>query len=313
MWEVVAVKRRTGRGCGATTIVLAAAVVLAACGNGNIPDATATNASTSATAFKPSGATPTAAKPTTTAAPSPAPSIDLHAAHAAILKRAPQVPVLNYHQVRDWTVRDSTQDRPYIMPVATFASQMDYLAQHGYHSISPDQLLAHLTTGAALPSKPVLLTFDDADENQWTNAVPVLKAHHFTATFFIMTVVLNKTNYMSDAQLRALDHAGMTIGGHTWDHHRVDRYSGSDWQIQIVRPTERLQRILGHPVRYFAYPYGVWKPDAFAHLEASGYWAAFQLNQDPVDASAPLYTLQRQIADPYWSTAQFAAHLTNRS
>jgi peptidoglycan/xylan/chitin deacetylase (PgdA/CDA1 family) len=222
------------------------------------------------------------------------------------------VPVVGYHQIRDWTADDTQQARPYIMPVATFKTQMQYLAAHHYHTISPDQLLAHLTTGASLPDKPVLLTFDDGEEGQYATAFRVLKRHHFTATFFPMTVVLGKKHWMSPEQLRTMDKAGMTIGDHTYDHHRVDRYSGADWTKQITDSTKTLEKILGHPVHYFAYPYGAWNQNAFPHLKRNGYWAAFQLTSDPVDKHKPLYTLQRRLANPYWNTKQFASHLQQR-
>jgi peptidoglycan/xylan/chitin deacetylase (PgdA/CDA1 family) len=264
----------------------------------------------SATPSSPTQPSATTAPPSSVSAtPSPADRIDLHADPAAVLRRADDVPVLCYHQIRDRRPSDTAQAKPYIMPVATFTSQMRYLATHGFHPISPDRLLAHLTAGAPLPPKPVLLTFDDADENQYANALPALRKYHFTATFFAMTVVLGKKHYMSADQLRSLQAAGMTVGGHTWDHHRVDRYTGDDWHRQIAKPTARLAGILGHPIHYFAYPYGVTSPDAVHHLRDAGYWAAFQLTANPVSPENPRFTLQRYIANPAWNLTQFAAHL----
>jgi hypothetical protein len=75
----------------------------------------------------------------------------------------PQVPILCYHQIRDWRPFDSKQAKDYIVPVARFEEHIKMLADSGYHTILPDQLLAYLTTGAPLPEKPVLLTFDDTN------------------------------------------------------------------------------------------------------------------------------------------------------
>jgi peptidoglycan/xylan/chitin deacetylase (PgdA/CDA1 family) len=251
---------------------------------------------------------PASAKPSQAPSSQP-PAIRLHAKASKIIHRAGDVPQISYHQVRNYRASDTSQDKPYIMPVAKFKAQMRYLAKHHYHTITPHQLLAHLTTGAGLPAKPVLLSFDDSDENQYTHAVPELKRHHFTATFFIMTVVLGKRHYMSAHQLRALDSAGMTIGAHTWDHHRVDQYSGSDWHKQLVAPRKHLAHLVGHPVHYFAYPYGVFSDNAFPHLRRAGYWAAFQLTSNPLSTKNPLYTLQRTLSNPAWNINQFAAHL----
>lgn len=224
-----------------------------------------------------------------------------------MLSRLP-VPVLCYHAIRDWTANDRPDDRAYIVPTARFAAEMDLLERQGYATISPEQLLAFLTVGAALPERPVLLTFDDADGTQWSNALPVLKAHHFTATFFIMTVVLDKPGYLSREQVRELDRMGMTIGAHTWDHHALTKYAEADWARQITKPTEELAGLVGHPIRYFAYPYGLWSQQVLTRPELSEFAAAFSLEDGP-DPHQPLLTLPRRIANGYWSDARFAEAL----
>jgi peptidoglycan/xylan/chitin deacetylase (PgdA/CDA1 family) len=228
-----------------------------------------------------------------------------------VLARA-HVPILCYHHIRDWDENEAEADKPYIVPPAVFAAQMDFLDEHGYHPISPDQLLGYLTGGAALPKRPVLITFDDGDSSQWTNAVPNLQKHHFTATFFIMTVVLDKENYLSSEQVQALDRMGMTIGAHTWDHHRVTKYSDADWETQISEPTALLAKLTGHRIKYFAYPYGLWNVAAIGHLKQAGFVAAFQLESE-IGTSAPLFTLRRQIVNSFWTLQTFqealAGHL----
>ena len=87
----------------------------------------------------------------------------------------------------------------------------------------------------------------------------------------------------------------MTIGPHTYDHHAVPQYTGEDWDTQLVAGRPRSwPRIVGHPVRLFAYPFGLWDREAFAHLDAAGYVAAFQL-ADKLDHRDPLWTLRRII------------------
>ena len=137
--------------------------------------------------------------------------------------------------------------------------------------------MAHVALGKPLPPKPVLLTFDDGSAAQYTRALPLLRRHHFVATFFPMTVVLGKPGWLTSGQVRRLARAGMSIGAHTYDHHAVPEYAGEDWDTQLVAPAAKLAEIVGHPVRLFAYPFGLWDREAFAHLDGSGYVAAFQL------------------------------------
>jgi len=209
------------------------------------------------------------------------------------------VPVLCWHQIRAQTAADSASDRQYIVSPAVFARQLDALAKAGYHPVSGEALVAHLARGAKLPKKPILLTLDDGTEGQYTRALPALKAHHFTATFFVMTVVLGKPGWFTKSQVRALDRAGMEIGAHTWDHHDVRALHGDDYKVQFDQPKRELEKIVGHAVPLFAYPFGLYNARAFPHLGIAGYKAAFQLSDD-LDRRQPLWTLRRIIV-PEWS------------
>lgn len=81
---------------------------------------------------------------------------------AAVAARA-TVPVLCWHQLRYWRPSDADYSRRLLIcPPAAFRAQLDTLAEDGWNAISPDRYLPHLTTGAALPAKPVILSFDDS-------------------------------------------------------------------------------------------------------------------------------------------------------
>jgi len=219
---------------------------------------------------------------------------------ASVILSRKQVPILCYHQIRDWKPTDSKVSREYIVPPAAFAAQMRMLADSGYHTISPDQLYAYLISGARLPSKPILLSFDDTDLDQYTVAYPEMKKYGFRGMFFIMTVSLGKAHYMSREQVHALSEDGNTIGSHTWDHHNVKKYEGNDWITQLDKPTKQLEEITGKSIKYFAYPFGLWNTAAFPELKKRGFVAAFQLNEkpDPVD---PLYSIRRIIVPGTWN------------
>ena len=168
----------------------------------------------------------------------------------------------------------------------------------------PDRYVAHLTTGAALPDKPVILSFDDSQGSQVTEGLPQLIQRNMTATFFCMTVMLDKPNWLSRDDLRRLADADMTIAAHTYDHNRADRYSGQDWKLQFDAPRELLETVIRRPVEHFAYPYGAWAPIDFPHLQAAGYRTAFQLSDQPLDPAAPLLTLQRILVDSTWTSEE---------
>ena len=225
-------------------------------------------------------------------------------ADAATILARPQVPILCYHQIRDWRASDSKGAKDYIVPTASFKEQMKMLADSGYHTILPDQLYAYLTMGAALPKKPIMLTFDDGDEDQYTTALPELDKHGFKGAFFIMTVAIGrhgKQPYMTKEQIKDLSDKGHAIAAHTWDHHNVKKYQGEDWVTQIDEPNKKLEAITGKPMRYFAFPFGLWNKQALPELKKRGYVAAFSL-ADKRDDDMPLYTIRRIIAGGQWSS-----------
>jgi len=176
----------------------------------------------------------------------------------------PEVPVLCYHRIVDGKKGD------YTVSQATFSSHMKILADSGYHSISPAQLYDYLEYNAALPPKPVMITFDDSRVEHSEIAAPVMEKYGFKGVFFIMTITYNKKNYMSTEQIANLSKGGHTIGLHSWDHTMVTKYKDSaDWQKQLVLPKEKLEKIVGTTVDYWAYPNGVYDHKGAEELNKS--------------------------------------------
>lgn len=221
-----------------------------------------------------------------------------------------QVPILCYHQVRDWRAKDSKAAKDYIIPIATFKDHMKMLADSGYHTILPDQLYDYLNNGTKLPSKPIMLTFDDTDLDQFTIAAPEMKKYGFKGVFFVMTVSLGRPNYMSRDQVKALSDMGHVIGSHTWDHHNVKKYQGQDWVTQIEKPTKTLEEITGKNIHHFAYPFGLWNPEAIPELKKRGMKSAFILATKR-DENDPLFTIRRIIASGYWSSKTLSNSIKN--
>lgn len=248
-------------------------------------------AAASATVTTPATAVPTA---------SSSPAVVIPPAERAF------VPILSYHHVRDWEPADREQDRPYIMPPAKLEAELRYLREQGYQSVTTARVYAYYAEGKPLPPKPILLSFDDSYASQYTNALPLLKQYGFSATFFIMTVPLDKPNFLSKAQLQELDRAGYDIQAHSWDHQNVTKLkTPAEWQRQLVEPKTELETILGHPVPFFAYPFGAYDAASAVKVKETGYLAAFTLG-DVLDPTAePLFAIKRFIANAYWTQAQF--------
>ena len=215
------------------------------------------------------------------------------------------VPILCYHHIRDWVKSDTTEDRAYIFPVDDFEAQLKYLKERGYVGVTAPQVYEYYANGVPLPEKPVMLSFDDNDVNQYTNAVPLLRKYGFNATFFIMTVTIGQENYMTGEQLKELDGEGFDIQPHTWDHHMVTQYeTDDDWELQVAGPKETLEELLGHETPFFAYPFGIYDSASAEKIKTYGYKAAFRLREDMDDTTDPLFSIKRYIANPFFTDEQ---------
>lgn len=212
-----------------------------------------------------------------------------------------EVSVLCYHHIRNFRPGESERMKGYVVSIGAFKNQMKMLADSGYRAISPDQYHAYLTVGAALPPKPIIITFDDTDEEQYSIGAVELAKYGFKGVYFIMTISIGRPRYMNRDQIKTLADSGHVIAAHTWDHHKVTEYSDKDWDKQVTESKQKLETITGKPVSYFAYPFGLWNSEALPQLQKRGMKAAFQLSTKR-DSLQPLYTLRRMVVHGSWDT-----------
>jgi peptidoglycan/xylan/chitin deacetylase (PgdA/CDA1 family) len=221
-----------------------------------------------------------------------------------------QVPVLCYHHIYD--IPKAT--REYDVTVAQFKEQMKMLADSGYKTISGEQLYNYLAYGDPIPEKPVMITFDDTDLEQFTVAKPELDKYGFKGVYFLMTISIGRPRYMTKEMIKQLADEGHTIGSHTWDHSRFDKYKYenekeirgkkqmvNDYDLQLADTKKKIEEITGKTIHDFAFPFGVWNSAGLPELEKRGYRLAYQLSTKR-DSTQPLMTVRRIIVPPQWST-----------
>ena len=222
-------------------------------------------------------------------------------ADAATILAKTQVPVLCYHHIRDPKPGQSESMKSYSVSATQFAQQMKALKDSGYETVLPNQLYDYLVHGGTLPPKPVMLTFDDTDEEQFSIGYQEMKKYGFKGVFFIMTISINRPRYMTKEQIKQLADEGNAVESHTWDHNRVTKYQGEDWEKQLVKPRKTIEDITGKSATYFAYPFGLWNQAAIPELKKAGFKMAFILSTKR-DSTEPLYTVRRMIVPGQWSS-----------
>ena len=211
-----------------------------------------------------------------------------------------EIPILCYHNIRETMDHHSPE---LTVTTKTFDDQMKMLADSGYHTILPDQLYDHFTKGTQLPSKPIMLSFDDSHEEHFSIAAQEMKKYGFKGVFFVMTVAIDKPGYLTKSEIQTLARDGNTIACHTYDHPLLTKLNDKDWKKEIEEPKRLLEKITGKPVEFFAYPYGAWNEHTIEELKKEGIKAAFQLSE-PEDVRNPLYTIRRVMVSDAWSMAK---------
>jgi peptidoglycan/xylan/chitin deacetylase (PgdA/CDA1 family) len=185
--------------------------------------------------------------------------------------------ILIYHGIAD------VPEDPFglCVPPAQFEAQMAWLTEHGLRGVGISELIAAWHAGRA--AGLVGLTFDDGYVNVMENALPVLLRHGFTATMFIISELLGKTNLWDEGpvwqlvtagQVAELADAGMEIGSHSASHTRLTGVRGNALTAEVSDSKSHLSDLFGQPIRGFCYPYGA--ADAAARhavREAAYDWA----------------------------------------
>jgi peptidoglycan/xylan/chitin deacetylase (PgdA/CDA1 family) len=183
-----------------------------------------------------------------------------------------EVPILMYHYIRNYP---NPQQDPlgYNLTVSRddFTKQMDWLQQQGYNTITFDDLAAYFNGTETLPTKPIILTFDDGYEDFYRNAVPILLSHHFRAVSYVVSYFLGRRNYMTADQVVAIDGLGMEVGAHSRTHPDLTTLQPDALKRQVAGSKSDLEALVHHQVLDFCYPVGRFNPVVIAAVQAAGF------------------------------------------
>jgi peptidoglycan/xylan/chitin deacetylase (PgdA/CDA1 family) len=123
-----------------------------------------------------------------------------------------------------------------------------------------------------LQGKPnVELTFDDANESDFTIALPALQARGFTARFFIVAGRVGQPGFLTRPQLDALVAAGMRIGSHGLNHRAWAELNDAELHRELVDARVSLERWTGITVREAACPFGSYDRRVLRALRRAGH------------------------------------------
>lgn len=246
-----------------------------------------------------------------------------------------QVPILMYHHFEG--LEDSR---------AAFAQQLQALQSAGYHTVSFDELIAYVERGAALPEKPVCITFDDGYLSNYQVAYPILEQYGMKATIFVIGSSVGHKEFYKDTEHPITPHfdynqanemlrSGLiSIQSHTFDMHQWAPYEDTDRVRETVsklpgesdeafaaaltedfkRFSSELMEKTGQPTRVLAYPQGAYSVLSEVVLHELGVKVTLSTNAERVNTVVrglpqSLYALNRFAVDEHTAPAELLSLL----
>ncbi len=168
--------------------------------------------------------------------------------NTAAIPSGRQVPILMYHAVSDQTWGLTGL---FLSP-SDMEAQLKYLTENDYDPIFFSDL-PHLDQY----KKPVILTFDDGYNNNYTDLYPLLKKYNVKATIFVIPSSVGGQYSMTAAQIKEMADSGLvSIQSHTQDHKELASLSADQQKQQFAQSQLSLARITGRIPSVLSYPSG---------------------------------------------------------
>ncbi len=106
--------------------------------------------------------------------------------------------ILIYHRV----LPANDELNPGDVDIYTFTKQMKWVSKL-FNVLSLEEAVQKISTNS-LPQRALCITFDDGYRDNYTNALPILKAFGLTATFFVATGFLNGGIMWNDVVIESI-------------------------------------------------------------------------------------------------------------
>jgi peptidoglycan/xylan/chitin deacetylase (PgdA/CDA1 family) len=230
-------------------------------------------------------------------APTPTPGAEVHPPQKPERsgKAGMLLPILMYHYVSVPPEKADIYRRDLSVTPGHFEEQLRFLRQQGYHTVTLDQMADALREGKPLPSRPIVLTFDDGYDDNYSNAFPLLKQYGMTGTFFIITDFVNnkRAGYMSWEQIAEMHAAGERFESHTRDHPDLRKRSVEYLVWEATGSAEAIESHLRYRPHWICYPSGHYDEKVVEVFASAGYIGGLTTRQGTVHSVEDLFTLTR--------------------
>lgn len=191
-------------------------------------------------------------------------------------------PVLCYHKVERRHELGVTRISP-----RRFARQIERLAKAGWKTLGLTEVIACAIGDRTPAPNELAITFDDGYRGLREHAFPVLEAHGFGATCFVITDYAGRLNrwdvayggrrfaHLAWRDMRAWQGRGIEFASHTATHPRLTRTGDLGVYAELDRSRRAIELALGVETPAVSYPFGAFGEREERLAREAGYTAGF--------------------------------------
>ncbi|MDP4118332.1 MAG: polysaccharide deacetylase family protein [Bacillota bacterium] len=223
--------------------------------------------------------------------------------------------IIMYHQM----LKAQESQGDYVISPDEFEQDLKFLKENGYHTITCRQLVAYKEGKFQMPSKPVMLTFDDGYITFNVYAAPILKKYGMRAVVsvvgkYVDTYTENGDRNASYAYLTWDDINHLSNDGvadfenHTYDMHSISGRIGASRKYgenesdyirtlseDLTHMQQKLEECTGSKPVCFTYPFGSACRESFQTIKNLGFKMSFSCEEgmNALNEDSSIYCLKR--------------------
>lgn len=189
------------------------------------------------------------------------------------------VPVLLYHNML--TDYDENNSIVTITP-ERFEEHINSLLRDGYTPITFDDYLSAVKGTSSLPEKPVIITFDDGYETNYTYMYPIALKLNIPVTIFVVAKTVGETPgeypHFTWEQAKIMQDSGLiSIQSHTYSHEAVTGKTTFMAEREMRYSKYLIEKNLGTKCNVLSFPYGYHTAQHIFMAKRAGYDLSVQV------------------------------------
>jgi peptidoglycan/xylan/chitin deacetylase (PgdA/CDA1 family) len=167
-----------------------------------------------------------------------------------------KLPILMYHNIST----EKSKSFGLCISENNLEEQFRFLSDKGYKTYH----FENLKTLNSIPTKSIVITFDDVTENQYLLALPLLIKYQLKATFFIPFAYIGKNDSWNDGneklmsieQLKTMQNPLFEFGYHSFSHQKYSEMGANEIEQDMQKCKDYIQRNDLKVSGALAYPFG---------------------------------------------------------